>query len=191
MTGAVIPGVQNEEAHLARVLLKNKLLKQEDFDRYLKFREKRDMSGKDYLGDILIKQGLITPEERDEYVEESTKHHLKFCDRMYETGFLTDEQRDLLMKEHKATGKDIVTLLAELGIMTRDTFARLFDKNKEVGIPRIGEWFVRKNKLTNDQVLAARDLQRVNTLIDYVIQNNLIKKEIMDKVLEKIGWREF
>lgn len=172
-----------EEAAFARILFQKKMISKPDLNGYIDFRKNKDEKGKTYLGEILIKQGLITADDLQEFVKESDELHMEFCDTLLDKGFLTEDQLETIWRRRDDTGEDVISIMEDLGIMTRDNFARIFDKNTSAGTLRLGEWMVLNKKVANDQILAARDLQRINTLADYLIHNKIVTKKDIDKAL--------
>ena len=172
-----------EEAAFARTLFQKKMISKRDLNGYIDFRKNKDEKGKTYLGEILIEQGLITADDLQEFVKEIDGVHMEFCDTLLDKGFLTEAQLETIWRRRDDTGEDVISIMEDLGIMTRDSFARIFDKNSSAGTLRLGEWMVLNKNVTNEQILAARDLQRINTLADYLIHNKIVGRKEIDKVL--------
>ncbi|MFQ5432158.1 MAG: hypothetical protein ACE5EN_06590 [Nitrospinota bacterium] len=171
-----------EENTLAKALRNSKLITEKSLNDYIEFRKKKDETGKTYLGRILVEQGLITDEDLREFVDDSNKLHMEFCDTLLDKGYITEEQLEHVWRRRDDSGEDVIAILEDEGIMTRDSFAKIFDKNTSAGNLRLGEWLVLNKKVTNEQVLSARDLQRINTLSDYLLHNKLITEEALAKV---------
>lgn len=178
-----LSALDEEEAAFAKTLLQKKIISQRDLNGYIDFRKNKDDKGKTYLGEILIEQGLITADDLQEFVGEIDELHMEFCDTLVDKGFLTEDQLETIWRRRDDTGEDVIAIMEDLGIMTRDTFSRIFDKNTSVGTLRLGEWMVLNKNVTNEKILEARDLQRINTLSDYLIHNKIVGKKDIDKVL--------
>lgn len=174
--------LDEEETILAKALLRKKLMTEEALTDYIAFRKKKDATGKKYLGQILVDEGLITDEDLQEFVDQSNELHMEFCETLVDKGFLTEEQLEHVWRKRDDSGDDVIAVLENEGLMTRDSFAKIFDKNSSVGTLRLGEWLVLNKKVTNEQILASRDLQRVNKLEDYLLHNKLITEKVLDKV---------
>lgn len=171
-----------EETVLVKALQSGGLISEEALNGYIEFRIKKDETGKTYLGQILVGQGLITDEDLQEFLDQSNELHMEFCDILVDKGYMTEEQLEHVWRKRDDSGEDVIAILEEEGIMTRDSFAKLFDKNTSAGNLRLGEWLVLSKKVTNEQILSARDLQRINTLSDYLLHNRLITQESLEKV---------
>ena len=183
-----LSALDEEEAAFAKTLLQKKMISQRDLTAYIDYRKNKDEKGKRFLGEILKEQGLITADDLKEFVDESDDLHMEFCDKLVDKGYLTEDQLETIWRRRDDTGEDVISIMEDLGIMTRDNFARIFDKNTSAGTLRMGEWMVLNKNVTNEQILAARDIQRVNTLADYLIYNKIVaKKEINKALLEMSG----
>ena len=178
-----LSALDQEEAGFARTLLQKKMISQRDLNGYIDYRKNKDEKGKRYLGEILKEQGLITADDLQEFLKESDELHMEFCDKLVDKGYLTEDQLETVWRRRDDTGEDVISIMEDLGIMTRDSFARIFDKNSSAGTLRMGEWMVINKNVTNKQILAARDLQRINTLADYLIHTKIVDKKDIDKVL--------
>lgn len=177
--------IHAEEAFLARVLLKNKIVKPEDVEKYVGFKKMESEIGKAYLGELLIKLGVIKQAVMDEFIEENDQRHLEFCGKLAQDGFFSKEQNDLVVKTHNETGKDVITVLSDKGIMTRDTFARIF--NQKTGGLKLGEWLVLNRKVSQVQIDKARKLQTAKSLEEFLVINGSILEQDIKKVKDKIA----
>jgi len=65
-----------EETNLAKALQSGKLISENALNGYIEFRKKKDLTGKTYLGQILVEQGLITDEDLQEFVDQSNELHM-------------------------------------------------------------------------------------------------------------------
>jgi hypothetical protein len=178
--------LDEEETILARTLLRKNLITEKALDGYIGFRKSKDEKGKTYLGKILVDQGFITEDDLQEFVFQSDELHMEFCDTLLDKGYLTEDQLESVWRRRDDTGEDVISILEELGIMTRDNFSRIYDKNTSAGNLRLGEWLVLNKKVTNDQVLAARDFQRINNLVDYLVYHKLVSSEELEKLKSEL-----
>ena len=174
--------LDEEETHLAKALQSGNLITEKALSGYIAFRKKKDETGKTYLGQILVEEGLVTEEDLQEFVDQVNELHMDFCDVLVDKGFLNEEQLEHVWRRRDDSGEDVIAILEDEGLMTRDSFSKIFDKNTSAGNLRLGEWLVLSKKVTNEQIFAARDLQRVNTLEDYLLHNKLITEEALKKV---------
>ena len=174
--------LDEEETLLAKALQSGGMIAEEALNGYIEFRKKKDETGKTYLGKILVEQGLVTDDDLQEFVDISNELHMEFCDVLVDKGFLNEEQLEHVWRRRDDSGEDVIAILEDEGLMTRDSFAKIFDKNTSAGNLRLGEWLVLNKKITNEQILAARDFQRVNTLADYLLHNELITEEALEQV---------
>ena len=174
--------LDEEETILAKALQSNSLITAKELNGYIEFRKKKDETGKTYLGQILVEHGLVTDDDLQEFVDQVNELHMDFCDVLVDKGFLNEGQLEHIWRRRDDSGEDVIAILEDEGLMTRDSFAKIFDKNSSVGNLRLGEWLVLNKKVTNEQVLAARDFQRVNTLEDYLLHNKLIAEEALKNV---------
>ena len=174
--------LDEEETILAKKLLSSGMVAEGALNGYIVFRKKKDETGKTYLGQILVELGLVTDDDLQEFVDQVNELHMEFCDVLVDKGFLNEDQLEHVWRRRDDSGEDVIAILEDEGLMTRDSFAKLFDKNTSAGNLRLGEWLVLNKKVTNEQILAARDLQRVNTLEDYLLHNKLITEEALEQV---------
>ncbi len=177
--------LDKEESLLAQVLLKNNLLNEGDLNRFLGFRVNRGTVGKKYIGGMLIDLGYITQADLDAYVKENSDKHTAFLRKITAEGYFTPEQEALILQKAQETGGDVVTVISELNIMTRENYIRFF--NNREPILRLGEWLTVKKKITLEQLDYAVKAQSVNSLEDYLKFHNLVKLEVIDKIKEKLA----
>lgn len=179
--------LDQEEAALAKILLKNRLVTEEAFDKYIEFKKLHDETGKTYLGEILINLGYITKSDTEEFMEDNNRLHLKFCDTLAERGFLTQDQKKMIYEKYRQTGRDVITLFDELNIMTRDNFSRAYNKHKGIGMVRLGEWLVLNERVTRAQIDRAIDLQKIHGIAEFMVFHQYCPEGTMKKVLEKLS----
>lgn len=178
--------LEQEEAALAQVLLKHNLLKEEDMNRFLVYRANRHAAGKKFIGGVLIDLGYITQADIDAYVKENQEAHTTFLRKMADEGYLTPEQGNIVLQKVKETGSDVITVINDLNIMTRENYIRIF--NNRASILRLGEWLVmEKKKITQEQLDHAVKAQSINTFDDYLKFHNLVNAEVVDKIKEKLA----
>ena len=118
-----------EEANLAKALQSGGLITKKALNGYIEFRKKKDETGKTYLGRILVRQGLITEEDLQEFLDQSNELHMEFCDFLVDKGYISEDQLEHVWRRRDDSGEDVIAILEDEGIMTRDTFAKIFDKN--------------------------------------------------------------
>ncbi len=177
--------LEQEEAALARALLKHNLLKEEDMNRFLAFHANRITAGKKYIGGTLISLGYITQADLDAYVKENSDKHAAFLHKITEEGYFSREQEDLILRKARETGGDVVTVISELNIMTRENYIRFFNNREPV--LRLGEWLISKKKITQAQLDHAVKAQSITNLDDYLKFHNLVKAEVVDKIKQKLA----
>ncbi len=177
--------LEEEEAVLARVLLKNNLLTEEELNRFLAFRERRGTAGKKYIGGTLIDLGYISQANLDEYVKENFAQHTAFLHKITKEGYVTPEQEALIKKKSLETKGDVVTVISELNIMTRENYIRFF--NNREPILRLGEWLVMKKKISQSQLDYAVKAQSVNSLEDYLTFHDIMNAETLENIKKKIA----
>ncbi len=176
--------LETKEKNLAKVLLKNNLMTEEVFGKYLKFKEECDDMGKQSLWKVLLRLEYLTQGDLDEYIEERKEPYIQFCKTLVNDGFMEQEQWEAVQEQCK-NGKEIVMALSDENVMTRDNFLRSFIRH--TGEPRLSEWLVSKAKLTAEQLKNAKKLQRECRLSDFLIQHGFCKENVVRKVEEKIA----
>lgn len=177
--------LEPDELLIAQVLLKGRLLTEEDMNRFLEYRHGRETAGKKFIGGVLIFLGYIKRADVDAYVKANRDTHISFLRTLTDEGYLTPEQCATVLKKTKETKSDIITIINGLNIMTRESYIRFF--NNRTFIFRLGEWLVAQKKITQVQLDHAMKVQNINTLDDYLRFHNLVKPEILDKIKNKIA----
>lgn len=177
--------LDKEESSLAKVLLKNNLLNEEGLNRFLDFRLTRSTVGKKFIGGTLLDLGYVVQADLEAYVKENHDTHTTFLHKIADEGFLTHEQFDLVLRKSEETGGDVVTAINDLNIMTRENYIRYFNNREH--ILRLGEWLVKKKKITKEQLDYAVKAQSVNSLEDYLLFHNLVTPEVIDRIKEKLA----
>ncbi len=180
-----IKRLEEEEHTLARVLLKNNLITEKALIAYLDFLNERDDIGKAYLGELLVRLNYISQANLDEFIEENRNLHLKFCEELAHKGFISEEQKKLIFKKQKESGRDVMSLLTDLNIITRDVFSRIYGQQKAV--LRLGEWLILKGKVTQEKIDRARKLQKLNGLEDFLSMHGYLPKETIKLVKDKLA----
>jgi len=120
------------------------------------------------------------------FIKEQQGPYLKFCGTLEEEGFLMKEDVQKIEKLSKEDGVDIVQLMHDLNIMTKDNFIKLFEK-RSGGRLRLGDWLKMRGLVTPEQVDKAKEIQMVNNFSDYLALNGLVKEEMINKIKDKLG----
>ncbi len=182
----VFEALDKDERKLAKVLLKNKLITEENFLKYLEFKKVHDDKGKQFIGQVLLDLGYMQQSDLDTFVKEQQGPYLKFCGTLEEEGFLMKEDVAKIKKLSEEAGADIVQLVHDLNIMTKDNFIKLFEK-RAGGRLRLGDWLKMRGLVTSEQIDKAKEIQTVNNFSDYLALNGLVKAEIVKKIKDKLG----
>ena len=177
--------LEPDEFLLAQVLLKGCLVTEEDMNGFLAYHHGRETAGKKFIGGVLIHLGYIKQADIDEYVKENHETHVAFLRKMTDEGYLTPEQCALVLRKAKETKGDVITVINDLNIMTRESYIRFF--NNRAFVFRLGEWLVSEKKITQVQLDHAMKVQHINTLDDYLRFHNLVNPDILDKIRNKIA----
>ncbi len=172
------------EVKLAKVLIRNNKMTVAQLNDFLKERNRFEEDGKRYLGDILVDRKYIEQDVLDQFFKENNDMYHTFCERLVFEGFLTQEQFEAI-KSHEEASTNLVSALSKLGIMTRDSFSKLF--SKRVNALRLGDWLLTKKKIKEENLKSALDEQNVYRLHDYLLFYKIVNKELMDKVREKFS----
>lgn len=176
--------LDKEEIYLLKALMHLKLVTEGQANEFLEYRRRRQEHSKKYLGQVLIELGLITQADIDQYVKENHAGHVAFINQLTSEGYLTHDQHELLFRKEKETGHDLISLINELNIMTRDSYSRIF--NKRTSVLRLGEWLLVKHKVTKERMDEAVNIQKIVSIEDYLVHGNMVKRDIIDKVKEKL-----
>lgn len=174
-----------DELITAQALLKHSLLKEGEMNRFLEFRHERETGGKKFIGGVLIQLGYIKQADIDNYVKENHGTHVAFLRKMTDEGYLTPDQCAQVLRSAKETGSDIITVINDLNIMTRESYIRFF--NNRSFVFRLGEWLVSQGKITQVQLDHAMKVQNINTLDDYLRFHNIVDAEILDKIKNRLA----
>jgi len=172
-----------DETKLAKVLLHNKKMTDEQLDTFIGVREKQDREGKKYLGETLVERGLITQETLDEFFGQNNKMYLEFCEQMHEKGFIKTSQFKAIMDD-EASQKNVVTVIENLGVMTKDSFIKLFSGSYNTF--KLGEWLVAKHKVDAAELNEALKEQSLHSLDDYLVYYKIVDSKIIDVVKSKL-----
>jgi hypothetical protein len=173
------------EVALAKVLVRNNLVREDAINDFINLKKNLLVSEKPLLGEILIGMKFITKADLDLFMTSHEKEHLDFVDFLRQKGFLTLEQRDLVVKKHQETGQNIATLLSEQQIMTKENYNKLF--NNSVIALKLGEWLMVNNKVKKEELDMALAFRNVTTLENYLVNRHNVKKELLQKIRMKIG----
>jgi len=178
--------LDKDERKLAKVLLKNKLITEENFLKYLEFKKVHDDKGKQFIGQVLLKLGYLNQSDLDTFIKEQQGPYLKFCGVLEEEGFLMKEHFEKIKELAEENGSDIVQLMHDLNIMTKDNFIKLFEK-RAGGRLRLGDWLKMKGLIKSEQLDKAKKIQMVNNFTDYLTLHGMVKVEIINKIKDKLG----
>ena len=176
--------LDDEERALAKALLKDGFITDEILQKFVDFKILRDETGKTYLGEVLINMGVIKEEDVEEYMREHDIQHLEFLEKLAKEGYILEEKLEEFRDMHDTMDVSVVSLLDELDIMTKDHFMKLFN-NRFSGF-KLGEWLVLKGKVSKEDIEKGREVQKVNSLADYLELNNYCSPDVLSKVKEKI-----
>lgn len=175
--------LEPNELKVAKVLLHNKKITKEQFNKFLVERNRFEREGKLPLGDILIEMGFIQKNVVDQFFKEHNDLYLNFAKRLVQEGFLSKEQLERLMA-HKDAKANIIAAIEKLSIMTRENFIKLY--SKRVNSLRLGDWLLTKKKIDNEKLNKALKRQSVHRLEDYFVYHKIIDKDLIKKVKIKL-----
>ncbi|MBI3582244.1 MAG: hypothetical protein HY098_09280 [Nitrospinae bacterium] len=173
------------EAAMAKVLIRNNLAPVQAFNDYISFKKRLLKYGKPFLGDILFAMDYITKDDLDLFEDESEKEHSGFIESLCQKGFLTQEQRDDLLKQQKETGTHMAALIIERQIMTKEIYNKLF-QNSAIAL-KLGEWLVARGKISAEKLDEALEFQKVANLENYLVHHLKFNKEVLGKIKAKMG----
>jgi hypothetical protein len=173
------------EAALAQVLLKNNLVPTEVIENFIDFKKQLLSYGKPFLGDILITMNYISRADLEQFIKESDSQHIDFVGTLKSQGYLTEAQHDQLLQKYKETGKNITSLLLDLGIMPKEIYNKLF--NKRVYSLKLGEWLMANKKITQSQLDDALSFRSMSSLESYLVKMNFLKGDTLQKVKERMS----
>ncbi|MBI5815315.1 MAG: hypothetical protein HZB29_06850 [Nitrospinae bacterium] len=174
------PGLERldpNEARLARALINGGMVSKENFIAFLGFRNKLDSEGRRYLGDILVERGYIRREDVEEFFMENNQLYLSFCEKLANDGYLSDENHAKIAS-HPDAKVNVVSLMEKLGIMTKESFTKLF--SKRVNALRLGDWLVAKRRIDAALLSQALAEQKIYRLEDYLVYHKLITRDGLD-----------
>ncbi|MGK7345805.1 MAG: hypothetical protein ACNS63_08345 [Candidatus Nitrospinota bacterium M3_3B_026] len=169
---------------LARALLGGNMMTEDQFEDFLGLRERFDQGGKRYLGDIMVERGYISQDVVDEFFAQNNEMYLEFLDELIETGFLREDQKERILADEGSRTK-VVSVLEKLGIMTKESFIKLF--SKRVNSLRLGDWLLAKRKIDKETLEKALKEQNIYRLEDYLRFHEIIDEARLAKIKEKLG----
>ncbi len=172
------------EVKMAKVLIRNNKITIKQLNEFLAERNRYEQSGKRYLGDILVEKKFITQEALDEFFAENNQLYNEFCHKLVDEGFLRQEQLEAILA-HEDASTNMVSALEKQGIMTRESFTKLF--SKRVNALRLGDWLLTKKAITGEKLKEALELQSIYRLEDYLVYYKISSKELIVRVKEKLG----
>ncbi|VAX24529.1 hypothetical protein MNBD_NITROSPINAE02-1984 [hydrothermal vent metagenome] len=171
------------ELKIAKVLLHNKKITNDQFNKFLKERNRFERNGKRPLGDILVEMGYIQKNVVDQFFKEHNDLYLDFSKRLVQEGFLNQELLEKLMA-HKDAKTNIVAALENLSIMTRENFINLY--SKRVNALRLGDWLLIKKKIDNAKLEKALKYQSIHRLEDYLVYHKIVDENMIKKIKDKL-----
>ena len=181
---AIIESLDPGEVAMAKVRLAKGRITQDQIKQFLVTREKLDREGKPYLGDILVERGLITKETLEEFFAENNHLYKAFLDSLVDGGYLGVEQRRRVLNDPDSA-KTIVSVMEKLGIMTKDSFIKLF--SNKVNALRLGDWLLAKRKIDQDVLKKALAEQKIYRFEDYLVHHGILPRETVEMLKEKLG----
>lgn len=179
-----VEGLGASEAALARALLGENVLTESQLEDFLVLRERFDKDGKRYLGDIMVERGYISQGVLDEFFAQNNEMYLEFLDELTETGFLREDQKERILADEGSKTK-VVSVLEKLGIMTKESFIKLF--SKRVNSLRLGDWLLAKRKIDKEKLSRALAEQNIYRLEDYLRFHKILDEARLAKIKEKLG----
>ncbi|MBI5177950.1 MAG: hypothetical protein HZA04_01660 [Nitrospinae bacterium] len=185
MAGEDLSILDRDEALLASVLVKNKLVPEGAVDEFARHKRTVLESGKPYLGEVLIELKYLTQADIDQYMKEYEADHNEFLDMLGKEGYLSPEQMKEIKAKRDETGHDLISLVSELNIMTKESYARIF--NKRSNSLRLGEWLLTNRKLTQEQLDAALKVRNITRLDEYLVHRQYCTQQTLNRVKEKIA----
>ncbi len=171
------------ELKIAKVLLHNKKITNDQFNRFLKERKRFERDGKLPLGDILVEMGYIQKKVVDQFFKEHNGLYFDFAKRLAQEGFLSEELLNKILA-HKEAKTNIVAAIEKLSIMTRENFINLY--SKRVNSLRLGDWLLIKKKIDNAKLEKALEYQSVHRFEDYLVYHKIIDKDMINKIKNKL-----
>ncbi|VAX21066.1 Flagellar synthesis regulator FleN [hydrothermal vent metagenome] len=175
--------ITDEELWIANELLRNEYITEDDFCKFADLRYRFDLEGKSYLGDILLRRKLITEEVLKEFLKINNNVYTKFCSVLRDQGLINKDQFQEIMDDKKS-GEDIIAVISEHKVMSRDNFMKLF--NSVSRSPKFGEWLVHNKYVGKSDVVDALREQGINSFEDYLIYNKLVSKDVLDSLKYKM-----
>ena len=176
--------IDPSEVRLAAALVKTGLIGKEVIAEFIASRKKRDADGKKYLGDILVEKGFVKREDVEEFFTENNQLYLNFCDKLVEDGYLSGDNHFRIMSDPKSK-VNVVSLMEDLGIMTKESFTKLFAKR--VNALRLGDWLVAKRRIGAALITQALEEQKIYRLDDYLVFHKILQKEQLESFKIKAG----
>ncbi len=171
--------ITNEELRIANELLRSEYITEDEFCKFAEIRYKFDMEGKNYLGDILVKRKLITEDVLKDFLRINNNVYTKFCSVLRDQGLINKDQFQEIMNDKKSD-KDIIAVISEHKVMSRDNFMKLF--NSVSRSPKFGEWLVHNKYVEKSDVVDALREQGINSFEDYLIYNKLVGRDVLDSL---------
>jgi polyhydroxyalkanoate synthesis regulator phasin len=181
---AIIESLDPSEVALAKTLLANGRVTQDQIKDFLQLRKRLDSEGKPYLGDILVEKGHITKETLAEFFTENNHLYKTFLSSLVEGGYLNESQRQKILNDPESS-KTIVAVMEKLGIMTKDNFIKLF--SSKVNALRLGDWLLAKRKIDPNLLKTALEEQKIYRFEDYLVYHGILPRQTVDAIKDKLG----
>jgi len=172
-----------DEITLAKVLVRNKKMTEEQLDSFMEMRKKSNSAGKRYLGDVLVRRGMIKAEVLDKFFANNNKQYLKFIDHMVERGLIGEGQVKEIMR-YKEARQNVVMVIERLGLMTKASFIKLF-LNYQNAL-KLGEWLIANKIVEEDKLQDALKEQSISNLEEYVVYHDMLDRQTIDQIKQKL-----
>jgi len=172
-----------DEITLAKVLVRNKKMTEDQLDSFIALRKTSHSSGKLYLGDVLVKRGMIKEDALDKFFQNNNKQYLKFISHMVDKGLIGESQAKTIM-QYKEARQNVVMVIERLGIMTKASFIKLFLNYKTA--LKLGEWLVTNKILDEEKLQDALKEQSISNLEEYVVYHNMVDRQTIDQLKQKL-----
>jgi len=109
--------------------------------------------GRARIGDVLMSEGFIDPEDLREALQEQTR---KLGEILVEAGRITPEQRDQALQVQRKSKRKIGEILQDLGYATLEDVGWALKQMER----RVGEILLEKNKISNYDLTCVTALSR-------------------------------
>lgn len=172
-----------DEIALAKVLIDNRKMTEKELDSFIQLRKKSLSAGKQYLGDVLVKRGMVKASDLEKFFQNNNRQYLNFIEHLVESGLMGEEQAKKIM-DHKEARKNVVMVIEQLGIMTKAIFIKLFLNYQNAS--KLGEWLIANKILDKDKLQDALKEQSISNLEEYVIYHDMLDRQTLDQLKQKL-----